>query len=269
MALPYSPFHARWKASSTSGRKAAMRSLGSPCLRIIRSGTPITARRHSVQSSRRSSSRRELSVNTTPPSREAAASSKAPVTDTPASMEARAFMRSTSMTSIRSPRASRVARMTALAAALLLFSPLDTGICEPVRTVAFRLTENRSSTWPTQSSTSADGSSGSPSNTASTPSPGDSSTSAQVCRSTPTAQPLPAAMAFTTVTAPQASPRPIKAAPPGRPCPSLRGPRPFRSTSRKRPGPGISACPCRSPPPRSSARPPPAAGSPGDCTRCP
>ncbi len=188
-------------------------------MRIIRSGTAITTLSQRSKTSWRRSVRARLSVKTTPPSSEAAASSMAPVTETPAFIETSAFIFRMSMVGISALRASNVANITALAAALLLFSPRETGIWEPVRTMAFLLIENRSITAWTHSSASLTGSSGKPSRRTSTPSPETSSTSAQVRRSMPTAQPFPAAMALTMLTAPCASPLPFKAAPPGRPFP--------------------------------------------------
>jgi len=77
-----------------------------------------------------------LSVTTTPPSMEARASSRAPVMVTPAFLAAATPIFAVSMGSISSCRASRVARMTALAAVLLLFRPLATGISLLVLMVA-------------------------------------------------------------------------------------------------------------------------------------
>ncbi len=79
-----------------------------------------------------------LSVMTSPPMTEAQASSKAPVTETPASMAHRQPSRIESSRGMSSPSALRVALMVALAAALLLFNPLDMGISERVTTWAPR-----------------------------------------------------------------------------------------------------------------------------------
>ena len=198
-----------------------MRSLGRSDLRIWRSGTSMTIRGLNVHFSLRSSLRRRLSVKTTPPSREAAASSKAPVTDTPASMERSAFRRSTSRWPHLLPQGVQRGHYDGVgrgAAALqppghrYLGTGADHGLHLGGRNVQHRSNTASRPVWSVLRRSLRCGPhalSGS-----------ISSTSAQVFRSMPNAQPLPGGDGVDDGDGAHAPlPFRFKAAPPGRPSP--------------------------------------------------
>ena len=147
-----------------------------------------------------------MSVTTTPPSIEARASSRAPVMVTPTSLAASTPILAALTRSISTSSASSVARMTALAAALLLLRPLAMGISLDVLTRPPYSRPRWSKTLSTQRSIKRVST---PGTSPLIPEEWSSSTTARVTSSMAKAEPFQVATAFIMEAAPFDHPYPF------------------------------------------------------------